>query len=261
MAVASTGPARTGSPDRSATAWQSSSFKAPPPTRWTLLVLCPDSTEARPTAFAKPSAMLSTMLRTTPGRESGAATPWSRHQAAMRDCMSPGGRNRGSCTSKSTWSSTAAACASNVSRSASPQVRNVSDSSQVPITLVRKRVRPSTPASLVKFAARLSGVTTGHASSTPTRPQVPQEMYAESGSVIGTPTTADAVSWDPTVCTGTVAPTTSATCADTVPSNVPGSTSSGKMSGSTPSSLHSWRSQSWACTPKSPVVEAFVRSV
>ena len=35
---------------------------------------------------------------------------------------------------------------------------------------------PSTPRSLVKFARRLSSVSTGASSSTPTRPQVPQEM-------------------------------------------------------------------------------------
>ena len=34
-AVASTGPATTGSPQASAVSWQSSSFRAPPPTRWT----------------------------------------------------------------------------------------------------------------------------------------------------------------------------------------------------------------------------------
>ncbi|HLM64503.1 MAG TPA: hypothetical protein VK306_09425 [Acidimicrobiales bacterium] len=33
--MASTGPARTGSPAASAVSWQSSSFWAPPPTAWT----------------------------------------------------------------------------------------------------------------------------------------------------------------------------------------------------------------------------------
>ena len=37
---------------------------------------------------------------------------------------------------------------------------------------------PSTPASLVKLAARLASVSTGASSSTPTSDQVPQEMYA-----------------------------------------------------------------------------------
>jgi hypothetical protein len=74
----------------------------------------------------------------------------------------------------------AAACSSSTGRSAGAPSRSycrtVSDSSQVPITLRRKRTRPSTPISLVKLAARLSSVTTGPGSSTPTRPQVPQEM-------------------------------------------------------------------------------------
>jgi hypothetical protein len=38
---------------------------------------------------------------------------------------------------------------------------------------------PSTPRSLVKFAARLPSVSTGWSSSTPTSPQVPQEMPAK----------------------------------------------------------------------------------
>ncbi len=73
----------------------------------------------------------------------------------------------------------AAAASSAVSSRGVPrrsQVRSVSLSSQVPMTLVRNLVRPPTPRSLVKFARRDSSVTTGWSSSTPTSPQVPQEM-------------------------------------------------------------------------------------
>jgi hypothetical protein len=59
---------------------------------------------------------------------------------------------------------------------ASAHVRIDSCRSHSPITLRRKRTRPSTPRSLVKFAARLASVTTGPSSSTPTRPHVPHEI-------------------------------------------------------------------------------------
>ena len=65
---------------------------------------------------------------------------------------------------------------------------------------------PSTPVSLVKFAARLASVSTGWSSSTPTRDQVPQEMYAKSRPRAGTATTADAVSCEPTAITGSGPP-------------------------------------------------------
>lgn len=64
-------------------------------------------------------------------------------------------------------------------------------------------MRPSTPPSFVKFAAYASAVSTGWASSRPTSDQVPLAMYAKFGVVAGTPTTADAVSCEATVVTGT----------------------------------------------------------
>ena len=103
----------------------------------------------------------------------------------------------------------------------------------------------------MKFAARPAPVTTGASSSTPTSPQVPQETYAASGSVIGTPTTAEAVSCEPTATTGV--PSWS-------PTTVPGSTSSPSWAGSRPTSASSSGSQSRVCTSSSPVVEALVRS-
>ena len=74
------------------------------------------------------------------------------------------------------------------------------------MTLCRYRMRPSTPPSLVKFAVRLASVSTGRSSSTPTSDHVPQEMYAKSGYVAGTPTTADAVSCEATAVTAACAP-------------------------------------------------------
>ena len=44
------------------------------------------------------------------------------------------------------------------------------------MTLRRKRIRPSTPPSLVKLACWAEPVSTGESSSTPTRDQVPDEM-------------------------------------------------------------------------------------
>ena len=56
------------------------------------------------------------------------------------------------------------------------QVRMDSETSHMPMTLRRYRTVPSAPASLVKFAVRLSSVRIGAGSSTPARDQVPQEM-------------------------------------------------------------------------------------
>ena len=110
-------------------------------------------------------------------------------------------------------------------------------SSHRPITLRRKRIVPSTPPSLVKLAARLSSVSTGRSSSTPTSDQVPDEMYAAPGSVIGTPTTAEAVSCDPTAITSRPAAHRSLalTSSRREPIRVPGSTSGGNSERGRPS--------------------------
>ena len=137
--------------------------------------------------------------------------------------MSPGGRKRGSCTSTiGTGTSYAAAARSIPARSVSPHVRSVSLSSQVPITLLRNRTVPSTPPSLVRLAARASSVSTGASSSRPARAQVPRETYAASSVCIGTPTTADAVSCEPTATTGTTPPTCSATWGSRSPTSSTG---------------------------------------
>ena len=99
------------------------------------------------------------------------------------------------------------------------------------MTLWRNRTRPSTPPSLVKLASLLASVRTGRSSSRPTSPQVPQEIQAAWLVVMGTATTADAVSCDPTAVTGVWAesPVSAATAGSRVPSTVPGFTSGGKM--------------------------------
>ncbi len=60
------------------------------------------------------------------------------------------------------------------------------------------------------------------------QPQVPQEMYAARGDVIGTAATADAVSCEPTAITGRSAPMRSATSGRSRPMTVPGSTRSAR---------------------------------
>ncbi len=119
---------------------------------------------------------------------------------------------------------------------------------------------PSTPSSLVKLSARLASVSTGASSSRPTSDQVPLEMYAKLSLVVGTVTTADAVSWPPTEMSGTGrdrrragAPT------------VPGSTSDGmtRSSGSPYSLLTSAKVsalQRRFATSSRPVVDAIVTS-
>ena len=74
----------------------------------------------------------------------------------------------------------AAACSRSSARSMRCRSRSQclidSLSSQSPMTLRRKRIRPSAPTSLVKFADLAASVITGRFNSTPTSPQVPQEM-------------------------------------------------------------------------------------
>ena len=73
----------------------------------------------------------------------------------------------------------------------------------MPITLVRKRIRPSTPPSLVKFAARAASVSDRALELDPDqRPTSRRRCTPRRRSVIGTPTTAEAVSCEPTAMTG-----------------------------------------------------------
>ena len=64
------------------------------------------------------------------------------------------------------------------------------------MTFFKNRVVPPKPPSFVKLARKPSGVTAGSGNSTPTRDQVPLEIYAKVSLSAGTATTAEAVSWE-----------------------------------------------------------------
>ena len=138
-------------------------------------------------------------------RPRGGATPCSAHQCPMRACMSARRQEQLVLHVDDRHRHVVRLGRAQHARRGrvSPQVRRVSLSSQVPITLVRNRIVPSTPPSLVKLASRASSVSTGASSSRPASAQVPRETYAASSVCMGTPTTADAVSWEPTATTGT----------------------------------------------------------
>ena len=129
---------------------------------------------------------------------------------------------------------------------------------------------PSTPVSLVKFAVRLASVSTGWSSSTPTRDQVPQEMYAKSRPRAGTATTADAVSCEPTAITGSgppgrpgpspVSPGSAATSGRRVPMTLPGWRSAGNSPAGRPARPIRSQAQSRARVSYSWVVDALVTS-
>ncbi|MEG8035555.1 hypothetical protein QP157_09540 [Sphingomonas sp. LR61] len=203
--------------------------------------------------------------RTNSARDAGALSPWSPHQAAMRAGMSPGAVNDSSAGSKTgTGAVTAAAEASRASRSmlapSRSQVRTLSDSNHSPDTFFRNRTRPSTPPSLVQFASRAASDRTGASSSTPTSDQVPEEMYAKSGSVAGTATTAEAVSCEPTSVTGACPPTASATDGSSGPSRSPGSRRVGRRPAGRPAAARNAGSHPRVVAFRTPVVDAFVRS-
>ena len=130
------------------------------------------------------------------------------------------------------------------------------------MTLRRYRIRPSTPSSFVKFAARLASVRIGRSSSTPTSAQVPQAMYANCSPSAGTPTTADAVSCEPTwASTGAVARPASATTSGRIgPTISPGRLVGRRIARGSPSSSSRSVAQPRRSMSNSPVVEPFVSS-
>ena len=118
--------------------------------------------------------------RTTSAGDPGTRRPAARQARRIRSGMSPGAMNASSSTSISgPPAGSAAACVEQRLQlrrlAALAQSRSDSDSSHSPPTLRRNRMRPSTPPSLVKFAARLASVSTGASSSSPTSDQVPEE--------------------------------------------------------------------------------------
>src|SRR4029450_9794846 len=121
---------------------------------------------------------------------------------------------------------------------------------------------PATRTWLVKLPSRLASVSTGRSSSRPTSDQVPDDTYAAPGSVMGTPTTPEAVSCAPTAITSNaaVAPTSAATSSRRAPIRVPGSTKNGNSDRGRLSLSIKVAFQVPVPTSSIPVVEALVRS-
>ena len=93
------------------------------------------------------------------------------------------------------------------------------------------RIVFSTPPSLVNSYAKLLSLTMALGISTPIRLHVPEDRYAQLSPVPGTPSTAEAVSCEPTAMTGIFAqPISLATSSVNSPITVPGMTISGMMS-------------------------------
>ncbi len=203
------------------------------------------------------------MARTTLGASAGAGTSCSAHHCAMRSGMSPGATKRGSWTSKTgTGPVTSAAAASRAPRSSRPHVRRVSLSSHVPITLVRKRMVPSTPPSWVKLAARAASVSTGfvelEADEAPGAERdvgraVTGHRYADDrgGGVVRARRPRPA---------GPAHRRPSPTCGRSAPMVAPGSTRSARRPRGRLRAAMSSSSQAPVVTDSRPVVEALVRS-
>ena len=116
----------------------------------------------------------------------------------------------------------------------------------------------------MKLASLLASVRTGASSSSPARDQVPVQTYANrSPAAAGTAATADAVSWEATVVTGTgpVSPVSSSTAGSSSPAGVPGRRSGGKSARSMPTRPATSRDQVRVRGSISWVVEALVSSV
>ena len=93
-AVASTGPANTGSPVRSAVSWHSSRLRAPPPTTWSTSNVRPVTRCSRSSTKRYLQASEVRIERTiSPGSFGGACAP-ARHASRIRAGMSPGRQQR-----------------------------------------------------------------------------------------------------------------------------------------------------------------------
>src|SRR3954463_4445404 len=103
----------------------------------------------------------------------------------------------------------------------------------------------------------------GPAVSTPTSDHVPLATNAVAGGGAGTPTTAEAVSWDATVVTGIVGgrPVRAAILGRGTPRWAPGGAMGGSRPGEVRSRSRSTVDQSRVCTSTRPVVVALVYSV
>ena len=182
-AVASTGPATTGSSQASAVSWQ----------RSVVAGAAADEVDDLDRLPGQPGRVARRSARTprrgcrgcsgrAPARDVGAGCPSRRqaacdprrHVARRQEGRVVGVEGRAAGGQLAGGDRAAPAGLSGVP--ASSQVRSDSWSSHRPITLRRKRIRSSTPPSFVKFAARLASVRTAASSSTPTSDQVPQAM-------------------------------------------------------------------------------------
>ena len=143
------------------------------------------------------------------------------------------------------------------------QVRSVSLSSHRPMTLVRKRMR-AVDAALVGEVGRPGRLGEHRARRARRRPapRSRRRCTPRRRSAIGTPTTADAVSCEPTATTaGWAAPIGSATSGSRLPIASPGRRARRRAARGRPSSAISSSSHCPVPRPSSPVVEALVRSV
>ena len=176
------------------------------------------------------------MLRTVATWPSGGSTPCSRHQSAIRAGMSPaagtaGRRHRRPRTGRRT---SAAASSQRGEVVRHPRLRSgLARAARDPSRCAGSGCVPSTPPSLVKSATRASSVQhrRGRARARP-GPRCRRRCTPRPASLIGTPTTADAVSWDPTAMTGVSAQV--ARRRRPLPSHGAGSTSSGSRVASSP---------------------------
>ena len=201
------GPASTGRPSRSASSWHSSAFCAPPPTTCTrshgragqarrparracanavgeAVARC-CATSRRPGPPVRARRARGTTPRSGPGMSPGGEEPRvvhveDRHRAVVRRGLleqQPGRRGRGS-----------------------PQCGASPTSSQMPITLVQE-ADPPVDAALVGEVGgpRLLGDHRLRRARRRPAPRCRRRCTPRRGSVIGTPTTAEAVSCEPTV--------------------------------------------------------------
>ena len=206
-----------------------------------------------------------------PPRSDGARqAPFPCSSSPMRAGMSPGGRKRGSSASNTVGSAVIgtrpreAAPRGRLARRLAPTAASISLSSHRPITLVRNRMRPSTPPSLVKFAVPgLVGEDRALELDARPAPRCRRRCRPRRPAAIGTATTAEAVSCEPTAVT--VRPGTPIRCADVVGQkradrSCRESTTAGSSRRGRPSSSMSSRSHSPVAASSRPVVDAFVRS-
>ena len=248
IAVASTGPATTGRPSASAVRLAQQLVAAAAPDEVDDVDVAPG--EPRRVADRggerRREAVEDRSARRAASSASGAPPP-ATTSAEIRAGMSPGGSSDGSLGSNvgppAGRSAAAASRAGSEAGDAGPLPGPDRLLEQPQAHDVAQEADPSVDAQLVGEVGRAGSRSSriGASSSRPTRPQVPQAMYAARSPAIGTPTTADAVSCDPTWDTRTpgASPVSAATGARNGPSGVPGSDTGRSSDAGSPSSATS----------------------